>query len=86
MSDFKGPFEVKTFGNDCLGNITGYRVQRSEWVPRPYSQRDDGLSYETEVRGQFIGNIHEGGSFDRAKAEAEARCAALNQAVAEGRL
>jgi hypothetical protein len=71
-------FTVRPFGNDCLGNITGYVVERYVWVPRPWSGRSDGLCQEREIADQFVGNIYEPGSFDTARAAADALCAKLN--------
>lgn len=65
MKTITGAYEVRPFGNDCLGNITGYVVARGY-----------GLSRETA--GQFVGNIYEAGSFDMAKVEANALRDKLN--------
>lgn len=50
---------VQTFGMDCLGNITGYRVY-------------EGYGQQRRVVAQFCVDIYEPGSFDRARAQAEA--------------
>lgn len=72
-------FKVRSFGRDCLGNISGYVVERYVWVPREWSKRKDGTCLEIEVAGTFVGNIYEAGSFDRAKADAQALCDRLNR-------
>lgn len=76
----KTPFQVRPFGNDCMGNITGYVVERYVWVPRPWSGRSDGLVQEREIAGQFVGDIYERGSFGAAKQQADALCAERNAA------
>jgi hypothetical protein len=64
----KDKWEVSTFGNDCLGNITGYRVTR-------YCAR------RLEIAGAFCGNIYVPGSFGKAMVEAEALADRLNSNV-----
>ena len=49
---------IESFGQDCLGNITGYRVY-------------EGYGANRVCRGQFCGDIYVPGSFDRAYREAE---------------
>lgn len=71
-------WKVESFGADCLGNISGYRVSRYVWVPRPWSGRRDGLSQELEIAATFVGNIYRNGSFEKAKTQADALCASLN--------
>ncbi|MBX3533379.1 MAG: hypothetical protein KF826_03435 [Xanthobacteraceae bacterium] len=64
----EGLFEVRSFGRDCLGNITGYVIRR-------------GFGLKAEDAGVFVGNIYRPGSFEKAKQEAEARCASINAAL-----
>jgi hypothetical protein len=71
-------FKVRAFGNDCLGNITGYIVERYRWVPRPWSARSDGLVLERETGGQFVGNLYRPGSFEQARQLADLCATALN--------
>lgn len=52
-------WEVQTFGNDCLGNITGYSVTRN-------------FGQYREIVGSFVGDIYRPESFSEAKAKAEA--------------
>mgnify|MGYP001617988606 CR=1 FL=1 len=61
-------WQVGTFGRDCLGNISGYRVFRYEGqsLVAPYWES---------------GDIYEPGSFERAKANCEAVCERMNSGV-----
>jgi hypothetical protein len=71
-------YEVHTFGRDCLGNITGYRVGRYVWRYTGNSYRADGMNLIYDLAGQFVGNIYEPGSFGRAKTQAEVLARRLN--------
>jgi hypothetical protein len=71
-------WKVSTFGRDCIGNITGYRVERRRWRYTGNPYRKDGMNLSHEIAGQFVGNIYEAGSFDRAKAKADTLAAKLN--------
>lgn len=57
------PYQVRPFGIDCLGNITGYYVARGNEWPAEH----------------FVGNIYEPGSFEAAKQAAAALANELNQ-------
>lgn len=59
------PWRVETFGRDCYGNITGYRVVR-------------GHGFTLEFDRSYAGNIYRPASFDEARQWAEDRCRALN--------
>lgn len=59
---------IESFGQDCLGNITGYRVVRY-------------FGAEKEIVQAFIGNIYEPGSFDRAREGAEEVMRRVNEGV-----
>lgn len=74
-------YTVRSFGNDCLGNITGYLVERYVWVPRPWSGRTDGLCLEREVAGTFVGDLYKPGSFAVAAQNADKLCSKLNGAT-----
>lgn len=80
MSD-NTPYAVRSFGSDCLGNITGYRVERYVWRPWKHSERSDGLGQFLDVAGQFCGNIYREGSFEKARAEADELCNSLNATI-----
>lgn len=58
-------YRVESFGRDCLGNITGYRIVQ-------------GAGRDATFHGAFIGDIYEPGSFGRALSEANRRCGELN--------
>lgn len=70
---------VASFGNDCLGNITGYVVERRGWVPSLSSTRSDGLIYVRQVARTFCGNIYVQGSFEKAYESAQTLCKQLNE-------
>ena len=57
---------IETFGRDCMGNITGYRIV-------------DGTGPTWRVMASFVGDIYVPGSFAKAKAEAEAKLAELEK-------
>jgi hypothetical protein len=61
-------YDVRPFGRDCLGNISGYVVARGH-----------GLKYE--VAGTYVGDIYEPGSFEAARIEAESVCERVNRLV-----
>jgi hypothetical protein len=65
------PWRVTSFGQDCLGNITGYAVVQGV-----------GLTRVTAPEGVFCGNIYEVGSFDLAWTKANALMARLNAGAA----
>lgn len=73
-----GPWSAKSFGNDCFGNPTGYRVERSGWKYTGNPHRSDGLNYVVEQAGQFVGNIYREGSMQKARKDAESLAEALN--------
>lgn len=58
-------WRVSSFGRDCLGNVSGYRVVR-------------GFGWDTELDSQFVADLYEPGSHAIAKVNASRRCAALN--------
>lgn len=78
-----GSWNVRAVGRDCLGNISGYTVERSGWVPSETSQRDDGLIYRTETANTFYGDIYEAGTFTEARAKADGLANDLNTAGQE---
>ena len=57
-------YRLETFGRDCLGNITGYRVVT-------------GVGRAFQVIGAFVGNIYVPGSFQSARDMAEAMLRSL---------
>jgi len=61
-------WNVRSFGHDCLGNISGYIVERY-------------VANQREIAGTFVGNIYEPGSFGRAKVKAVMLAAKLNPPV-----
>jgi hypothetical protein len=71
---------VETFGRDCLGNITGYRVERRVWRFTGNPFRRDGLNLMLDIAGHFVADLYEIGSHEKAKAKAEALAAKLNSA------
>lgn len=71
-------YTVSPFGNDCLGNVSGYMVARYVWKPDASSKRADGLIMVREIAGSFVANIYEPGSHAAALASAEALCRAMN--------
>lgn len=74
-----GNWHVHAYGNDCLGNCTGWSVQRYVWVPSPLSKRADGLIQELEVAEQFVGNIYKPDEREQARTDAFALCDRLNR-------
>ena len=58
-------WRVETYGRDCLGNISGYRVVRFHGL-------------RTEFAGNFPVDIYIAGSFDLAEHRALRLCRALN--------
>jgi hypothetical protein len=71
-------YTVSDFGIDCLGNATGYRVQRRVWEPSPFSRRKDGLGLTCETAGTFVADIYKPGSHAEARAAAHRLCDSLN--------
>jgi hypothetical protein len=61
-------WKVKTFGRDCMGNITGYVVERYHGRHR-------------EIADTFVGDIYVPGSFEDAEDRATRLCAELNEAL-----
>lgn len=59
-------WEVVPFGQDCLGNITGYRVQR-------YIKNG-----RLEIDSVYVGDIYKDRSFEQQKIRANLRRAYLN--------
>jgi len=57
-------YEVRTYGWDCLGNITGFRVKDTE---------------TGGTVAQFTQDIYVVGSYQRAKQAAQAECDRLNK-------
>lgn len=64
----KPRYYVDTFGNDCLGNISGYLVRDRQNLD-PFSA----LSCPT-----YVASIYRPGSFVQAKQAAETECERLN--------
>jgi hypothetical protein len=60
-------FQVRSFGQDCLGNVTGYRVIDTT---------------EHRVCGQFVGDIYETGSHMRAYTHACTMARSLEESTA----
>lgn len=58
-------YRVESFGRDCWGNISGYRVTT-------------GYGWNRTTAQLFFGDLYERGSFERARLEADALCAKLN--------
>lgn len=56
---------VRSFGLDCVGNITGYVVAR--WVDK-----------KEEVARKFVGDLYTPGSFEEARRAAGKLCRELN--------
>lgn len=65
MSDLK--WKVQSYGRDCMGNATGYRVYR--YAP------------ELEVAICYVGDVYVAGSFHKANCDAGRACDMLNQAT-----
>lgn len=61
-----GRWQVRAFGYDCFGNITGYCVER---------HTRNGF----EVANRFVGDIYKPGSHAEAKSKAETLCNLLNE-------
>ena len=65
-------WRVTSFGQDCLGNVTGYAVVRGFGARRV-----------TAEGGTFVGDIYKPGSHDEAHAKATALCEKLNVEVGQ---
>jgi len=61
-------YRVESFGRDCLGNSSGYRVVRD-------------YGFQKEIAGTFVANIYEAGSHDRAYNNAVVMCENMNRAA-----
>jgi hypothetical protein len=61
-------YRIESFGRDCMGNITGYRVVTGH-----------GPTWRCAPDGRFIGDIYIPGSFAAAYARAVDLCARLNE-------
>jgi hypothetical protein len=44
-------WKVTTFGRHCLGNVSGYRVERLMWRYTGNPHRTDGMSLIAEIAG-----------------------------------
>jgi hypothetical protein len=73
-------WKVRAFGSDCLGNCTGWVVERYVWEPSPDSQRADGLTCNLYTAGQFVGDIYKPAERELAKRLAEKLASELNAA------
>jgi len=75
----ENPYKVTPFGGDCLGNCSGWLVDRYIWVKRPWSKRADGCCLEHEIYAQFVGNIYEPEDREIEHNAAKALCDWLNR-------